>query len=76
MTNFVPVGPGEQLYDTGSFRFGWIYQSLQSSGALLIYGDRAAQQYTLVAISAAGRFSVGLEAFQLDNANDPIMIHP
>lgn len=73
--NAVSVGPG-QFYDTGSFRFGWIYQNLQSNATFFAYGDFAAQQYTLVAISAAGRFSVGLEAFQLDDANQPIGTNP
>lgn len=76
-TNAVSVGPG-QLYDTGSFHFGWIYQNLQSTAVSAIYGegDVAAQQYTLVALSAAGRYSVGLDGFQLDSANDAIVANP
>ena len=70
------VGPGASGYDTGSFNFGWVYQNLQSDSVFPIYGDINAQQYTIYSISAAGRFSVGLDAVQLDNANDPIVNNP
>ncbi|NJL26750.1 MAG: hypothetical protein HC897_02175 [Thermoanaerobaculia bacterium] len=69
------VGPGGD-YDSGSFNFGWVYQNLQSGSVTPIYGDIAAQQYTVWALSASGRFSVGLDAIQLDNANNPVVSNP
>lgn len=67
-TNYWTVGPGGD-YDTASFNFGWVYQNLQSISVTPIYGDTNAQQYTVWSISAAGRFSVGLDGIQLDNAD-------
>lgn len=76
-TNAVEVGTSVASgYNTGSFSFGWVYQNLQSDSVMPIYGDVAAQQYTVYAISAAGRFSVGLDAYQLDTANNPIITNP
>jgi hypothetical protein len=70
------VGPGQagNAYDTGSFNFGWVYQNLQHSDT--VYGDNNAQQWTIWTLSASGRFSVGLDAIQLDNANNAIVNNP
>jgi len=74
-TNCISVGPGG-FYDTGNFNFGWVYQNLQWSSVFPIYGDNNAQQWTVWTVSAAGRFSVGLDAIQLDNANNAIVGNP
>jgi hypothetical protein len=55
------------------FNFGWIYLNLQHSnpGFVGIYGDQFAQSWTTAVMDAEGRFSVGLDGVQLDNANTP-----
>lgn len=73
--NGVVVGPGGD-YDTGSVRYGWIYQNLQSYATTSTYGDFAAQQYTIWLAESEGRYTVGLDAFQLDTANNPIADNP
>jgi hypothetical protein len=54
------------------FNFGWVYLNLQHSEVTPIYGDTFAQSWTTAVMDASGRFSVGLDAVQLDNANAPI----
>jgi hypothetical protein len=51
------------------FDFGWVYLNLQHPD--LVYGDEAAQSWVIVVMDAVGRFSVGFDVLQLDNANDP-----
>lgn len=55
------------------FNFGWVYLNLQHSnpGFVAIYGDTFAQAWVSTVMDAAGRFSVGFDAVQLDNANTP-----
>jgi hypothetical protein len=55
------------------FSFGWVYLNLQHDnlGFLAIYGDSFAQSWNTAVMDADGRFSVGLDAVQLDNANTP-----
>jgi hypothetical protein len=52
------------------FDFGWIYLNLQHPDTA--YGDPFAQAWVTVNMSASGSFSVGFDAIQLDNANDPV----
>ena len=54
------------------FNFGWTYMNLQHSKLIAAYGDPYAQAWALVVMDAEGRFSVGYDAIQLDNANRPI----
>ncbi len=55
------------------FNFGWAYLNLQHNnpGFVAIYGDAFAQSWTTAVMDASGRFSVGFDAVQLDNANTP-----
>ena len=55
------------------FNFGWAYLNLQhdNPGFVAIYGDTFAQSWTTAVMDASGRFSVGFDAIQLDNANAP-----
>ncbi len=55
------------------FDFGWVYLNLQHNnpGFTGIYGDSFAQSWTTAVMTAGGRFSVGFDAIQLDNANTP-----
>jgi hypothetical protein len=53
------------------FNFGWTYMNLQHSKLIAAYGDMNAQAWALVVMDAEGRFSVGYDAIQLDNANAP-----
>jgi hypothetical protein len=55
------------------FDFGWLYLNLQHNnpGFVAIYGDPYAQSWTTAVMDATGRFSVGFDAIQLDNANTP-----
>jgi hypothetical protein len=53
------------------FDFGWVYLNLQHSELLGLYGDYAAQSWVIVVMEASGRFSVGYDVLQLDNANHP-----
>jgi hypothetical protein len=53
------------------FDFGWAYLNLQHDAILPIYGDDDAQAWVTAVMDAEGRFSVGLDAVQLDNANTP-----
>ena len=52
------------------FPFGWIYLNLQHSKTS--YGDGLAQMWLTTVMDANGRFSVGFDGVQLDNANAPI----
>jgi hypothetical protein len=58
------------------FDFGWIYANLQLSGGVMpllpAYGDNDAQMWLSTVMDADGRFSVGFDGVQLDNANRPI----
>ncbi|MEA2560388.1 MAG: hypothetical protein QOH06_1892 [Acidobacteriota bacterium] len=51
------------------FDFGWVYLNLQHAD--LAYADNAAQSWVIVVMDASGRFSIGYDVLQLDNANDP-----
>jgi hypothetical protein len=53
------------------FDFGWAYLNLQHDAIVPIYGDDDAQAWVTAVMDAEGRFSVGLDAVQLDNANTP-----
>jgi hypothetical protein len=53
------------------FDFGWVYLNLQHSELIAGYADDAAQSWVITVMDAAGRFSVGYDVLQLDNANDP-----
>ncbi len=64
-----------QLED-GGFDFGWVYYNLQSEATNPTYGDDFAQGWLSIAIQALGRFSVGFDGIQLDNANMPIEDNP
>ena len=52
------------------FDFGWVYLSLQHNEVTAIYGDVAAQAWSTSLMDAEGRFSVGIDAVQLDNPNN------
>ena len=52
------------------FDFGWVYMNLQHS-KLTPYADPYAQAWAIAVMDAEGRFSVGFDAIQLDNANRP-----
>jgi hypothetical protein len=58
------------------FHFGWAYLNLQLSGAppmtvLPAYGDTFAQMWLETVMDSSGRFSVGFDGVQFDNANAP-----
>jgi hypothetical protein len=58
------------------FPFGWAYLNLQLSGAppmsvLPAYGDTFAQMWLETVMDSNGRFSVGFDGVQFDNANAP-----
>ncbi len=53
------------------FTFGWAWLNLQHPEVTPIYGDTAAQTWVTAVMDANGRFSVGFDAIQLDNANTP-----
>ena len=53
------------------FDFGWVYLNLQHPGLIFAYGDEAAQSWVITMMEASGRYSVGYDVLQLDNANDP-----
>ena len=53
------------------FLYGWVYLNLQTPGRLNVYGDDASQAWVIAVMDASGRFSVGFDVLQLDNANDP-----
>ena len=55
------------------FDFGWAYLNLQW-GPLPAYGDDDAQMWLTTVMDATGRFSVGFDGVQLDNANTPTTI--
>jgi len=56
------------------FDFGWIYLNLQhlNPGFVTIYDDSFVQSWTTVVMTAGGRFSVGFDAIQLDNASTAV----
>lgn len=58
------------------FDFGWAYLNLQHGAA--VYGDDVAQAWGLAVLSAEGRYQIGHDALQLDNASsaagDPIPV--
>jgi hypothetical protein len=53
------------------FEFGWAWLNLQHSQLIAAYGDDDAQAWVTTVMDAEGRFSVGFDAIQLDNANTP-----
>jgi len=55
------------------FDFGWAYLNLQW-GPLPAYQDPYAQMWLTTVMDATGRFSVGFDGVQLDNANFPTTI--
>ncbi len=54
------------------FDFGWAYLNLQHPDIIPAYADDDAQAWVTAVMDAEGRFSVGFDAIQLDNANAPI----
>lgn len=54
------------------FDFGWAYLNLQHPDVIAAYGDDDAQSWVMTVMDAEGRFSVGFDGIQLDNANRPI----
>lgn len=50
------------------FDFGWVYMNLQWA-TLPAYGDSFAQMWLETVMDASGRFSVGFDGIQLDNAS-------
>jgi len=54
------------------FNFGWAYLNLQHPDTA--YADPYAQTWVTTTMDAEGRFSVGFDAIQLDNANAPTTI--
>lgn len=52
------------------FNFGWAYLNLQHPDTA--YADPYAQTWVTTTMDAEGRFSVGFDAIQLDNANAPM----
>ncbi|MEA2561820.1 MAG: hypothetical protein QOH06_3324 [Acidobacteriota bacterium] len=58
------------------YDFGWILLNLQQVEVIPIYGDDDAQAWVTVVIEAEGRFSVGHDAIQSDNANRPFSTIP
>jgi hypothetical protein len=52
------------------FDSGWIYLDLQQGDN--IYQDPYAQMWVIATLDANGRFSVGFDAIQMDNANAPV----
>jgi hypothetical protein len=54
------------------FNFGWTYLNLQHSGLGPAYADNFAQMWLEVRMEANGRFSVGMNGIQFDNANTPV----
>ena len=53
------------------FNFGWAWLNLQHTEVTPIYGDTAAQTWVTAVMDASGRYAVGFDAIQLDNANTP-----
>ena len=53
------------------FDFGWAYLNLQNTKIIAAYGDDDAQAWVTAVMDAEGRFSVGFDGIQLDNANTP-----
>jgi hypothetical protein len=57
------------------FAFGWLYMNLQQSNASAGNNPplhpQASQAHVETVMDASGRFSVGFNAFQLDNASKP-----
>jgi len=53
------------------FDFGWAWLNLQHSQLIGAYQDDDAQAWVTAVMDAEGRFSVGFDAIQLDNANTP-----
>ncbi|MGH2348480.1 MAG: hypothetical protein ACRDFT_03315 [bacterium] len=53
------------------FDFGWAFLNLQHTEIIAAYGDDDAQAWVTAVMDAEGRFSVGFDAIQLDNANNP-----
>ncbi len=52
------------------FNFGWAYLNLQHPD--IVYSDSDAQMWLIASMDADGRFSVGYDGIQLDNANAPM----
>lgn len=73
-TQRVSVG-GPAFSVPASHNFGWLYLNLNHAGNDNPWrGDMAAQAWVSAIHSALGRFSVGLDAIQLDSACDPIQV--
>jgi hypothetical protein len=62
------------------FSFGWLYLNLNttipSAGSVPPEDPAAAQAWVETLMSAEGRFSVGFNAIQLDNATKALHFHP
>ena len=57
------------------FDFGFAFLNLQNTKIIAAYGDDDAQAWVTMVMDAEGRFSVGFDAVQLDNANSPNTIN-
>jgi hypothetical protein len=72
-TQRVAVG-GPSFPIPASHAFGWLYLNLNhdlNNVNTFAVDPLSAQAYVSAVYSALGRFSVGLDAFQLDSACDP-----
>jgi hypothetical protein len=56
------------------FNFGWAYLNLQHADIIPEYQDDFAQMWLTTVMEAEGRFSVGFDGVQLDNANTPNLL--
>ena len=54
-----------------AFDFGFAWLNLQHPDLAAAYGDTFAQSWVTTTMDAEGRFSVGFDAIQIDNANTP-----
>ncbi len=60
--------------DVGSYLFGWLLLDL--GGAQTGDETEKTQAYVVAVMEASGRFSVGLDAIQLDNLTQPVPCRP
>lgn len=75
--NHCEVGVDNQPFcfiENGDKNFGWIYMNLQADEA--VWDDPISQNWVTSTISAAGRYSVGFDAVQLDSACQAGLVAP
>lgn len=56
------------------FNFGWAVLALQHPDIIPAYGDPYAQMWLSAVMDAEGRYSMGFDGVQLDNANSPCTV--